>query len=450
MLNVVLPMMGFGVFQGNQNLVKPIALVAPQPRQQANVFETWSASVLVLEQDDIGTTAFLAGTDGLIVSAASKVLGKSLQPAIRMPDNKRYIAKIIVNDLATGVALLQVHPDVIRHLKPIPIPCDGARVPGVGDTIKGIENRPTTGIAAIVGMVSVMENGIPAMDIKRDGYIAGSPLFGDEGKLIGMASDIMNLKSRTTTPLPIIPAAVISSTIAANRGKLGNPPDSQPLPSVSETMIPPESLKKAYDSGSEFVKSLTNVPGIKLAIFTPFTNQRADHKMNDELVKQYKGMPIEEIRSKHPDYMSSSDALKTLLGRVDLPVVAFEYALTLFERKVRFDQLGKTRTFQDAFEYHNGYLDMKLLRGATELRPVRVFRFDHPNYSRKGAEKGDEFNSMSALVMYDPRDFSPSERLVVKVLTASKPDEWITFTMDEKLQKQIWDDFADWRALNPK
>jgi hypothetical protein len=172
--------------------------------------------------------------------------------------------------------------------------------------------------------------------------------------------------------------------------------------------------------------------------------------MNDELVKQYKGMPIEEIRTKYPIYQLPSDALKSYIGRTDLAVVVFEYAVTLFERKQRFDQIGKEKVLQELFEYHNGFLEMKLFRGSQELPTVRAFRFDHPNYSRKGAEKGDEFNTMSAMVMYDPRGFDPSEKITVKVLKSSKPDEWITFTLDEKLQKQIWDDFADWRALNPK
>ena len=52
--------------------------------------------------------------------------------------------------------------------------------------------------------------------------------------------------------------------------------------------------------------------------------------------------------------------------------------------------------------------------------------------------------------MYDPRGFDPAEKITVKILTASKPNEWISFELDDKLQNQIWDDFADWRALNPK
>lgn len=450
MLSVVLPLIGVCLLPDYPKPVPYSSSIATAQGLQVNVFEQWSAAVLVLEQDDIGTTAFLVTKSGLVATAASKVLGKSVQPAIRMPDNKRYVAKILQNDLTSGVALLQVNPDVISHLKPIPIQADTVRQPSVGDTIKAIENRPTTGILPLAGMVSSTTDGILALDIKRDGYIAGSPLFAEDGRLIGMASDIANLKNRTASPLPIIPIAAVSAAIAANQDKLGAPPSRDALPSISPTMIPTESLKAAYASGAEAIKTLSTIPGMKLAIYTPFTIQRADHKINDDLVKQYKGMPIDEIKSKHPEYITTSDAVRNFIGRDDLPIVIFEYALTLFDRPVRLDRLSKTRTLQDAYEYHNGFLEMKLYRGDTEIPSVRQFRFEHPNYSRKGAEKGDEFNTMSAFVMFDPRAFEPSVRLTVKVLTASKADEWITFQLDEKFQRQLWDDFADWRALNPK
>lgn len=450
MLNVVLPLMGLAFLTGTPTAINgPTHRINPA-KAQINIFDAWKASVIILELDDYGSSAFLVDKDGIVVTAATKTLGKSLQLAIRMPDNRRFTATVIQNDIQTGIALLKVNPDVVKDLTPIPLPSDTATTLTIGDTVTGIENHPLKGLKGVFGVVTTVENGIASLDIKRDGFIGGSPLFGDSGRLIGMASDVMKLKEPGSSPLPIVTSKDIAAALITAKAQVLANPSPVALPSISNIMIPRASLQKAYDSAAEIQKQQVKIPGMNFAIFTPFSFQRAAHKLDNDLMKKYKGMSLDEIRSKHPEVGSASDILETTIGRDDLPVVIFECTLPLFERSVRLDRIGRQRTFDNAFEYRNSFLDMKVMHGDVELIPVRSHRFEHSDFSRKGAASGDEFNTLSAMVMYDPRGFDPSQKITIRVLTASKPNEWLIFELDKQMQQQFWDDFADWRALNPK
>ncbi len=449
MLNVVLPLIGLATLSAT-----PVS-TTPAPRfysakMQTNIFDLWKTSVVVLELDDFGCSAFLVDRDGTLVTSASKTLGTTAQPALRLPDNKRFAVQVIQNDLTTGVAVIKVHTDAVKHLTPIPIPNDGTVSLGIGDTVKGIENNPIKGLKGVVGIVSMLENGLACLDIKRDGFIGGSPLFGDKGQLVGMASDVMKLKDPASSPLPVISIRHISAALIAAKAQSVVTLSANPLPSISSTSIPRASLQKVYDSSTDVEKPNINIPGLNVAVFTPFAIQRMERKMDTNLLKKYKGKTLDEIRTDNPDLQTPTDIIKSSVGTDDLPIVIFEMTVPLFDKPVRMDRLGRKVTIDNAFEYRNGFLDIKVMHGKDELLPVRFHRFEHPKYSRKGAAKGDEYNTMSAVVMYDPRGFDPAEKITVKILTASKPNEWISFELDDKLQNQIWDDFADWRALNPK
>jgi hypothetical protein len=152
--------------------------------QESLVFNNTKNSVFTVFSDEGHGSGFLVDSAGLILTNQHVVSSPPIR--VQLDDSTKVEALIIAQDPLSDVAVLQVHPDVVRHLRPLmlapkrfALAVEGEKVIAIGSPLNQVR-IVTSGIVSKVGEYVIIS------DVNINPGNSGGPLINMDGEVIGI------------------------------------------------------------------------------------------------------------------------------------------------------------------------------------------------------------------------------------------------------------------------
>ncbi len=205
-------------------------------------------------------SGFFVDDQGHIITNYHVVDGAS-QITVRLHDNRTLEAKVLGTSPADDLALLQVNPDQVRGIAPLPLADSDRARPGqmaiaIGSPFRYF-NTVTVGVVSGVGrgLQSILQRPIPDM-IQTDAALnpgnSGGPLLNASGEVIGVNSAI-----QVASPLRV-------GSSGEERGQIGFAVSSNTLRGLMPQLLEAEKVHRPWlgVGGTELTRELAESLGI--------------------------------------------------------------------------------------------------------------------------------------------------------------------------------------------
>jgi hypothetical protein len=167
------------------------ATSAPVEASSAVLLSKWHDSVFEVWTPTRHAEGFLIDSRGLIATSHSALNGAtSVEVEIRTrTDHFKVPGNVIVDDRATGGAVIWIDPEAIGSIPPIDLRC-GAAAPQAHyeDTISTIAAPMLSGKEVVDGVVTRVTAQAVFADLRIARETAGGPVFNTNGELLGISS----------------------------------------------------------------------------------------------------------------------------------------------------------------------------------------------------------------------------------------------------------------------
>ena len=408
----------------------------------------WQDSVVALWTPTTRASAFVVDARGLIVTN-QRAIGAATSVEMQMTPAIKVAARVLMADPERDVAVLWVDPKAITSVRPVPLGCAQAAKPPVADgqeifTI-GSPLRGQKGMAS--GAIRRVEPHVLVSDFRLPGGSAGGPVFTADGGVIGITSvtddndDSRGLNSRVVrvdAACDVVASAEIKMRDAA-------PPDGTHLPVEPARPFPVSTLKDAvqHRAGSLGPYQMSS-SDFDIAFITPVLTYGAQSQ-SEQARERERG-----TGARAPAAEPASTRLLTDFGNWSEyvadspPVLLVRVTPKLAERFWTTVGRGAARTqgmsIPPIKHLKSGFSRMRAFCGDAEVTPIHPFTLERRVSERDTIDEG--------LYVFDPGALGPECGTVTLVMYSDKPPRKSdTRVVDPGVLRQIWQDFAPYRAL---
>lgn len=205
---------------------------------QRAMYEALAPSVVKIVTDAGHGSGFLISEEGFIATSY-QVVRHSRYLAVELLDRGRFAVDVVLRDAATDLAVLKVHPSVLRGLPPLPLLPEietESVAPGMPVVAFGSPLSPSFLMAQ--GAVAAVEDGALRGDFLILPGNAGGPLVNLDGEVVGVNT------SAGPEPGRAVPVAVLRRVFDVRfAGYDGPQPPAAPLPMLPADGYPLEALQ---------------------------------------------------------------------------------------------------------------------------------------------------------------------------------------------------------------
>jgi hypothetical protein len=183
--------------------------VAPVEASSAVLLAKWHDSVFEVWTPTRHAEGFLIDSRGLIATSHSALNGAtSVEVEIRTrTDHFKVPGTVIVDDRATGGAVIWIDPAAIGSIPPIDLRCGGAEPPRAQyqEQISSIAAPMLSGKDVVDGVVTRVTSQAIFADLRIARETAGGPVFNANGELVGISAIEEDPKTFTRVEAWVVP-----------------------------------------------------------------------------------------------------------------------------------------------------------------------------------------------------------------------------------------------------
>ncbi|MGO8672049.1 MAG: trypsin-like peptidase domain-containing protein [Capsulimonadaceae bacterium] len=425
---------------------EPAAAQEQQPDPGA-IYKSLKDGVVTVEGEMGSGTGFIFDKSGLILTNEHVVDGGPWV-AVRFERGKRVEARILVADSAADVAVLQTDLSSFPQAVAVPL-AGGDEVASVaaGDPVYTIGSPLHQEKILTHGMVSKVETDALISDLNINHGNSGGPVIDSSGKAIGLATfiDAGDPNGPGVSGIVLLTRAL--PVIARARTVLDTAPAASfaVLPDISPILVPDDDLStKPYKVKPWDIDAPQNFDTL---LSTPFVIAAQNRKAAEP-----------DRRGSDDDGDDSDDADESAphfwhqyADNDTDPVVMVEVEPQLKEKKSSVKRDRRRRRehrfndVPDSYEYRDDFYDLVLMRGDQPVPPVRRERtIVQENFNDYVVTAHDA--AFGGTYWFDPSAFEPSKPLVIRVWRTAHMDKPDEVKIPTKMQQEIWDQFAKYRA----
>lgn len=169
------------------NAAKSASAPASGGADAATVFQQVEKGVVTVESETSHGTGFLVDSSGLILTN-DHVIGGSRYFVTEFDKATRYRAVVVATNVTADLAIIAVHPDVVKGLPVIPLAKDSVEIPAaqVGETVFAIGSPFNQSKIITTGIVSKNEAEAIISDTMIKPGNSGGPMLNSKGEAIGV------------------------------------------------------------------------------------------------------------------------------------------------------------------------------------------------------------------------------------------------------------------------
>jgi S1-C subfamily serine protease len=390
---------------------------------EANIYQQYKDGVVTVESDFGHGSGFLVDSSGLILTN-QHVVNDTHWLGVRLKPGRRCEATVVAEDKEADVAVIAINPEFCKDLKPLrladvskpPLAVEGEKILAIGSPLHQ-ETILTTGI------VSKVEAGVLMSNVNINHGNSGGPILNMAGNVVGIATfgDIDRQGGPGVSGIVSIEKAMPVLNKAKDSMSSVPAPSAEPLPDVNAFAIPASLLDAVTEKDTQHLPTMRAPRNCETSFDTAFMVQArvvaANAKIRDKM----------KSRGDSPDEPSSRAFWRQFANPTDAVVIV----------NVKPLQRGSGLFFKEEF------YDMQLFRGDKLVQPVRRNRVLWYVHNLQGRILDKTYGGS---YQYDYSAFDPSEEMKFKMREAGNLDKWEEVKIDPKVQRQIWDQFASYRA----
>jgi S1-C subfamily serine protease len=422
---------------------------APGASDPAFLLNRWRDSVVTLWTPTTRASGFVVDASGLVVTS-QRVVGDATLVEVQLTPAVKVAARVLVADPARDVAVLWIDREVAAAVRPVLLGCELAARPVVAKEQEifsiGVSFRGPKDLRS--GAVTDVAPQSLAADFGFDSGAPGGPVFAASGEVIGITS-IADDKNGRRDDTPVTRIDSVCEVMASIPTKMrdASAPDATRLPVEPMRPFPVDALRDAAAgrAGNMNPYQLSS-SDFDVALITPVLTYAAQ---NPPMPASGRGRgsatrtppePREPPRSL-ADFGSWSEYVAAfppvLLVRVTPKLV--EGFWTKVGRAAASTQgvaLPPIRRIT------SGFSRMRVFCGAAEVAPIHPFTLAQRVSANDAVAEG--------LYVFDPSALGPHCGTVKLELYSQKaPAKADIRLVDATVLKQIWQDFAPYRAAGP-
>jgi len=403
----------------------------PPVMEGAALYEEYKDGVFKVISDSGHGSGFLIDASGLVMTN-HHVIVDAKYLAVKIDDEHKHQAVLLAEDAIKDVAILQVHPDVVRGLPILELADDGLEHPAVtvGETVLAIGSPLTAETILTSGLVSKVEPESIYSDVNINPGNSGGPLFNSRGQVVGITTFGLQAESGPGVS-GITRIYVVRNVLEEARRMTGqvDPPGARALPVASIHRLSPETVRemaiskdheaKAYhlEAGKIDIHFLTSVSMAAEVVRAEREAQKIAEKRRRKKRKKHGGnVEAEEERDKAGtlfyEWQKNNDNFRPVVGIRAFPEIKMTFGSAFAVAMVGAG--GKYR-------FKTDFGRMELLRGGEPVEPIHPGRIrEVVNVSGGGASMKDV--GYWGLYEYPPEAFAPGDQLTLKVWQQDVPE----------------------------
>lgn len=393
----------------------------------------WHDSVFALWTPTHRLSGFLADPRGLIVTNG-RAVGTASSVEVQVTPTVKVAGRVLVSDPARDVAVIWIDSKATGSTaSAVPLECDGAGTSRVKEGQKVFALGAPVGAEKSTADGTVLE--IAGRVVETDFILrtggAGGPVFGGDGKVLGVGSSNDEDDGRDTanTRLTRVEEVCAALSTAAAAMTTTPRPDPTPLPMEPERPYRPDALEAAAAKNAPDVAAyrLTS-SSYDITFITP------------PLLHAARSRPQSRREPRTIDPLDDFSNWSAYVARMP-PVLMVRVTPRLVEGFWMKVARGAARTqgvsVPPIKRFKPGFARLQAFCGDAEVTPIHPFKL---------VQRVSESDAVyEGLYVFDPAALVPSCRSVRLVLYSETDGKGDARVVDPGIVQRIWDDFAAWR-----
>jgi S1-C subfamily serine protease len=399
--------------------------------------------VKVISEEGHGS-GFIVDSGGLILTN-HHVVRDSEYLAVKINDEEKYEARIVVDDDLNDIAIIKVHPSVVEGLPVLTLSDDSPDKPpvSVGERVLAIGSPLATETILTTGIVSKVEQGAIYSDVSINPGNSGGPLFNMRGEVIGI--NTFGLGGSTGAGVSGIVRIYLASDLLSRAAVEADDtaiPSDRPLPVESSFRFPAEELREIALTTDYRPKDYHIEAGqIDVQVITPIVIARLE--VADEVAASQRQKKRSK-KAKKAAYEPGKDFYNWRQYTGDYRSVVIVQAVPEIQlttgSALAVAFLGNSAK-QD-WRFKTDFVRMELIRSGTVVEPIHPGR-TRTIMSQEGRQASFKDVGVYGQYKYPPEAFRPGAAVTLKVWNSDRPDPKVK-NLDPELLQQIWSDFKEY------
>ena len=413
----------------------------------SSLLTAWEDAVVAIWTPTAHASGILVDAAGLIATNA-RTIGTATSVEVQVTSQVKVTGMVLASDSTRDAAVLRINPQAVRSIKPVPLGC-AATAPSRLDQGQELYTivaplRDRKGV--ISGAVERVDGQSVVADFGLPGGSSGGPVFSAAGATLGLTAPVEESDGRSRGDSRLVGVEHVCALVAAaaDKAKGSPPPPAAHLPLEPTRPFPAEALKEAaqHRAGSLLPYQMSSAQ-FDIAFITPVQIYGAEYQMQQASERQRASgtrRPGTDAPFVRPllEFSNWSEYLRdyppVLLVRATPKLVeGFWMKVARGAAQTQGVSLPPIRRFT------SGFARLRAFCGEADVTPIHPFRLEQ--------RIGDGDAIYEGLYVFDAGALGPACGTVRLALYSEKePEKADTRTVDPGVVRQIWEDFAPYRA----
>jgi hypothetical protein len=413
----------------------------------SSLLTQWQDSVVAIWTPTAHASGVLVDAAGLITTNASAV-ATATSVEVQVTAQVKVAGVVLASDAARDVAVLRVNPQATASIKPVPLGCAGSGPSRLdqGQELYTIVTPLRDRKGVISGPVERVDAQSVVVDFGLPSGSSGGPVFNAAGATLGLTVPVEERDDRSRGDSRLVGVEHVCALVAAaaDKTKDAPPPPAAQLPLEPTRPFPADALKEAaqHRAGSLLPYQMSSSQ-FDVAFITPVQIYGAEYQMQQASERERASgtrRPGTDAPFVRPllEFSNWSEYLRdyppVLLVRATPKLVeGFWMKVARGAAQTQGVSLPPIRRFT------SGFARLRAFCGEAEVTPIHPFRLEQ--------RIGDDDAIYEGLYVFDAGALTPACGTVRLALYSEKePQKADTRTVDPGVVRQIWEDFAPYRA----
>jgi hypothetical protein len=404
----------------------------------------WHDSVFSLWTPTHRLSGFLADPRGLVVTNG-RAVGAATSVEVQVTPTTRLAARVLLADPTRDVAVLWIDAQAAASTTSVPLACDGAGTSRLREdqSVFALGAPAGTGKTIAPGTVLAIAGRIVETDFILTASATGGPVFGADGKVIGISSlteDEAEGRDSADTRLTRVEEICAALSAAAPAMTSAAPPDPSPLPMEPERPYPPDALGDAAAKGALGVDAYrSSSSSYDVTFITPPMLHAARNRRPAQGDPGRTGRAVPDPRTIDPlDDFSNWSAYVERIPPVLMVRVTPRLVEGFWTRVARGAARTQGVSLPPIRRFKPGFARLQAFCGDTAVTPIHPFKLVQRVSESEAVYEG--------LYVFAPEALGPSCGSVRLVLYSDKDGKGDARVVDPGIIQRIWNDFAPYRG----